>query len=255
MKARLSNHGFSWCVLRAEHSQRREDVAQARAQVSESSLRAKIEEMDREHGKPLDLFERLRAEQRPMALAAEFKRASPSKGEEQQLEVVEGAAGGEGERGVWSVIELRMLGCCWSVGAGDIAPDLVAAEQAVKYASVGAAILSVLTEPKWFKGTLDDMRDVRLATGGGQGLRPAVLRKDFVIDEYQILEARAYGADTVLLIVAILEVDRLHALIKYVDRERCNVRRLGSVAMVVLGRPLIHQESMCEGLDVTARES
>lgn len=103
-----------------------------------------------------------------------------------------------------------------SDAAGDIAPDLVASEQAIKYASVGAAILSVLTEPKWFKGTLDDMRDVRVATNQGFGgcARPAVLRKDFIIDEYQVLEARAYGADTLLLIVAILEVDRLHALIK-----------------------------------------
>jgi indole-3-glycerol phosphate synthase len=100
----------------------------------------------------------------------------------------------------------------------------VAAEQGVKYASVGAGILSVLTEPKWFKGSLDDMKDVRVATeglglgspgGSGSGLRPAVLRKDFVIDEYQILEARAFGADTVLLIVAILEVDRLQTLIRW----------------------------------------
>ena len=90
---------------------------------------------------------------------------------------------------------------------------MIAAEQAAKYAEAGAAILSVLTEPKWFKGTLDDMRDVRLATES-RSSRPAVLRKDFVVEEYQILEARAYGADTVLLIVAILEVDRLNALIK-----------------------------------------
>lgn len=102
-------------------------------------------------------------------------------------------------------------------GSGDIAPDLVASEQAVKYASMGAAILSVLTEPKWFKGTLEDMRDVRLATqqgGSSSSGRPAVLRKDFVVEEYQVLEARAFGADTVLLIVAILEVDRLHRLIR-----------------------------------------
>lgn len=104
---------------------------------------------------------------------------------------------------------------------GDIATDLVAAEQGVKYTEAGAGILSVLTEPKWFKGSLQDMKDVRLATEaltGGAQQRPAVLRKDFVVEEYQILEARAYGADTVLLIVAILEVDRLHRLIVFARR-------------------------------------
>lgn len=63
-----------------------------------------------------------------MAIAAEFKRASPSK--------------------------------------GDIAVTLNAGEQGSLYASVGAAVLSVLTEPKWFKGSLEDMKEVRLATQG-----------------------------------------------------------------------------------------
>jgi indole-3-glycerol phosphate synthase len=64
-----------------QNSQRRQDVADARTMVSEEELQARIARMDSEHGRPLNLFERLRAEQRPMALAAEFKRASPSKGE------------------------------------------------------------------------------------------------------------------------------------------------------------------------------
>ena len=66
----------------------------------------------------------------------------------------------------------------------------------MQYASVGAAVISVLTEEHWFKGTLD-MRAVRIATqraaAGREGAaeRPAVLRKDFIVDEYQIAEARA----------------------------------------------------------------
>jgi indole-3-glycerol phosphate synthase len=57
----------------------------------------------------------------------------------------------------------------------------------------------VLTEPVWFKGGLEDLKAVRqVAEKAGAG-RPAVLRKEFVFDRYQILEAKAYGADTVLL--------------------------------------------------------
>lgn len=73
-------------------------------------------------------------------------------------------------------------------------------------------MISVLTEPKWFKGSLADMQAARDEV---QTLpqRPAILRKDFVFDEYQLLEARAYGADCVLLIVAILDPARLAELI------------------------------------------
>ena len=83
------------------------------------------------------------------------------------------------------------------------------AQQVRMYAEAGAAVVSVLTEPKWFQGSLADMRAAReavaAASAGEAGVaRPAILRKDFIIDEYQIVEARAHGADTVLLIVAIL---------------------------------------------------
>lgn len=98
---------------------------------------------------------------------------------------------------------------------GDIAPDLIAAEQATRYAQAGANVISVLTEPTWFKGSLEDMRSVKEALmASGHWPRTTVLRKDFLVDEYQIVEARAHGADTVLLIVAILDKTTLASLMR-----------------------------------------
>ena len=64
--------------------------------------------------------------------------------------------------------------------------------KAMRYARAGAAVISVLTEPKWFKGNLEDMRSVRAAVAalGNDHGRPAVLRKDFILDEYQIVEVK-----------------------------------------------------------------
>lgn len=87
------------------------------------------------------------------------------------------------------------------------------ADQARQYATAGASMISVLTEPKWFKGSLEDMQAAR-ETVQAIAHRPAILRKDFIIDEYQLLEARAFGADCVLLIVAILTPERLTELIE-----------------------------------------
>ena len=101
-----------------------------------------------------------------------------------------------------------------SPSKGDIAPNANAAHQALTYALAGAAVISVLTEPTWFKGSLLDMRLARQAVDGLPN-RPAILRKDFVLDEYQIAEARLWGADTVLLIVAMLPPARLHDLYAY----------------------------------------
>lgn len=136
------------------------------------------EEFANLNGSILNLQEAIQSQSPRMALAAEFKRASPSK--------------------------------------GDIAPDLNAGEQALKYATAGANIISVLTDQRWFKGTIDDMKEARLqSTTATQQQRPAILRKDFVINEYMIAEAAAKGADTILLIVAILPAQLLKRLIDY----------------------------------------
>ena len=124
----------------------------------------------------IDFPARLRAVSTPCALMAEIKRASPSKG----------------------LIDI----------------DASAAVQARTYALAGAAAISVLTEPEWFKGSIDDLRAARQAVDGMPN-RPAILRKEFIFEEYQILEARLAGADTVLLIVKMLSDEELKRLYDY----------------------------------------
>ena len=74
------------------------------------------------------------------------------------------------------------------------------------YASAGAAAISVLTEPTFFDGSLDHLRAVRTA------VPVPILRKDFVVSEYQVLEAKSAGADAILLIVAAMTSDELRSL-------------------------------------------
>ncbi|CAO1631109.1 unnamed protein product [Sympodiomycopsis kandeliae] len=101
-----------------------------------------------------------------------------------------------------------------SPSKGDIALGAHAGAQALAYARAGADVISVLTEPKWFKGSLGDLALARKAIDGLPN-RPALLRKDFIIDTYQIDEARLHGADTVLLIVAMLDDELLQKLYSY----------------------------------------
>ena len=101
-----------------------------------------------------------------------------------------------------------------SPSKGNINIDANVAQQALAYALAGATVISVLTEPTWFKGSLEDMRNIRQIVDSLPN-RPAILRKDFILDEYQITEARLHGADTVLLIVAMLPIDRLAALYQF----------------------------------------
>ncbi|QIM16418.1 indole-3-glycerol phosphate synthase TrpC [Leucobacter insecticola] len=98
-----------------------------------------------------------------------------------------------------------------SPSRGDLAEIAEPQALAAQYEAGGASVVSVLTEGRKFKGSLADLEAVRKAVS------IPVLRKDFIGDEYQVLEARASGADLVLLIVAALPQDRLvrlHALIR-----------------------------------------
>ena len=90
-----------------------------------------------------------------------------------------------------------------SPSAGSISVDTDPVAQATAYARAGAAVISVLTEPTHFGGSMDDLRAVRAVVE-----RP-VLRKDFLVHPDQVLEARAAGADTVLLISSCLSDDEL----------------------------------------------
>jgi anthranilate synthase/indole-3-glycerol phosphate synthase/phosphoribosylanthranilate isomerase len=124
----------------------------------------------------INFLERLKQSPYQLSLMAEIKRASPSKG----------------------VISLSTC----------------APSQARTYAKAGASVISVLTEPEWFKGSIEDLRVVRQSLEGMPN-RPAVLRKEFIFDEYQILEARLAGADSVLLIVKMLDEALLKKLYLY----------------------------------------
>jgi indole-3-glycerol phosphate synthase len=93
-----------------------------------------------------------------------------------------------------------------SPSSGAIAADAEVGEILAAYERGGAAAISVLTDRRHFGGSLEDLRDGRVACS------LPMLRKDFVIDAYQLLEAAVGGADAVLLIVAALSDDALAAL-------------------------------------------
>ena len=95
-----------------------------------------------------------------------------------------------------------------SPSRGALAAIADPAALAVDYEAGGARVISVLTEPRRFGGSLEDLAAVRAA------VRVPLLRKDFVVSSYQLWEARAYGADMVLLIVAALEQNALVSLVE-----------------------------------------
>src|SRR5581483_3661815 len=95
-----------------------------------------------------------------------------------------------------------------SPSKGMLAPHLDPVELARTYEANGAAAISVLTEPHFFLGSPDYLTAIKAAVS------VPVLRKDFIVDEYQVYEARAWGADAILLICAILDDDQLRRLLR-----------------------------------------
>jgi indole-3-glycerol phosphate synthase len=98
-----------------------------------------------------------------------------------------------------------------SPSAGELSTALTAAERALAYAEAGASMVSVLCDGPFFGGSWDDVVDVRKALAAAGHATP-VLAKEFVIDERQLREASASGADAVLLIARILDAERLAQL-------------------------------------------
>ncbi len=98
-----------------------------------------------------------------------------------------------------------------SPSRGIIRSDFNPVEIARTYAANGASAISILTESRYFQGSLNHLKDIRDALGNK---RLPVLRKDFILDPYQVYESRAYGADGILLIVAILTSDKLKRLLE-----------------------------------------
>jgi len=94
-----------------------------------------------------------------------------------------------------------------SPSRGLLRPDFNPVELAQKYAHGGAAAISVLTETNYFDGSLDHLAAIR------EEISLPLLRKDFIFDPYQVYESRAYGADALLLIVAILSQGQLEELL------------------------------------------
>jgi len=93
-----------------------------------------------------------------------------------------------------------------SPSAGTIREGATVTDIVQAYERGGAAALSILTEGQHFGGSLDDLREARAAS------RLPILRKDFIIDEYQLYESAAAGADAILLIVAALEPHEIRSL-------------------------------------------
>ena len=94
-----------------------------------------------------------------------------------------------------------------SPSAGVISEDFDPIKKAIEYEAFGASALSILTEEDFFMGSVDHLKDVKKITA------LPILRKDFIIDEYQIYESKLIGADCILLIASILSDQEIENLI------------------------------------------
>lgn len=137
-----------------------------------------------------------RVKKQPAAILKTFAGAAPGQPSfEKSLREAKGAA---------IIAEIKRKSPSKGFLDADLDPALVAKD----YAQGGAAALSVLTETAFFNGSLEDLKRAR------SGCALPLLRKDFIVDEYQLLEARVSGASCVLLIVAALSPKELAALLK-----------------------------------------
>ena len=125
------------------------------------------------------------------------------------------AAISRGDGGVKIIAEVKKM----SPSAGSIKEDAPVAELVRAYCDAGAAAVSVLTSGYKFGGRISDLVEAVMASD------VPLLRKDFIVDPYQVLESRVYGASAVLLVAAALTVDRIRALERY-------ARELGMAALV-----------------------
>jgi len=148
---------------------KKESLKQRKREIPLRELKRRCADMKR---KPIDLASALRGDD--IALIAEVKKASPSK--------------------------------------GIINADIDPVKLAITYAANGASAISILTEENYFKGSIGYLEAIRNSFDA-EKIRVPLLRKDFIFEPYQIYESRAYGADALLLIVAILDDDKLVQLI------------------------------------------
>jgi indole-3-glycerol phosphate synthase len=157
-------------ILNRILTHKRVEVERQRIKIPDAQIRARAATAP----PPRDFAATLRTH-RPIALIAEVKKASPSKG---------------------VLIE-----------------NFDPLALAHTYASNGASAISVLTDVRFFQGSLKYLEGIRAMFDRGAAPPLPLLRKDFIIDPYQVAEARAYGADALLLIVAALDDETLAALL------------------------------------------